>query len=61
MDKYMLLEAKPLSRKDIDLAIERAHVLRSEATWNVFSKLGSWISKHFHSNAAGGSGLAHSS
>jgi len=62
MDKeYMLLEAQPLSQADIDLAIKRAHVMRSEAAWNVFSKIRSWVSKQFHSNMTGGSGLAHSS
>ncbi|WP_417821639.1 RSP_7527 family protein [Terasakiella sp.] len=62
MDKYMLLEAEPLTQKDIDLAIQRARVMRSEAAWNVFATISAWISKQFHSNnAAGGSGLAHSS
>jgi hypothetical protein len=61
MDKYMLLESEPLTQKDIDLAIKRARVMRSEAAWNMFSKIGSWFSKPTHTNAAGGSGLAHSS
>ncbi|MDV7340055.1 hypothetical protein RYZ26_10655 [Terasakiella sp. A23] len=61
MNKYMILEAQPLSREDVDAAILRAHQIRSEETWTVFVKLGSWVSKLFHSNVTGGSGLAHSS
>ncbi len=61
MDKYMILEAKPLTRSEVEAAIKRAHQLRSEETWTVFVKVGSWISKLFHSNATSGSGLAHSS
>ncbi|WP_419799412.1 MAG: RSP_7527 family protein [Terasakiella sp.] len=62
MEKYMLLEAEPLTQKDIDLAIQRARVMRSEAAWNVFATISAWVSKRLHSNdAAGGSGLAHSS
>ncbi|NVK20178.1 MAG: hypothetical protein HWE30_15885 [Methylocystaceae bacterium] len=61
MNKYMILEAEPLTRDEIDAAIVRAHHMRSEEAWNVFVKIGSWVSKFFHSNASGGSGLAHSS
>lgn len=61
MQKYMILEAEPLTRAEIDAAIKRAHQMRSEEAWTVFVKCGSWISNLFHSNASGGSGLAHSS
>jgi len=64
MSKYMILEAEPLSQADIQIAIKRAHKLRSEATWNVFVKLSDKLSKLFHfgtSDSNSGSGLAHSS
>jgi len=60
MNKYMLLEAEPLTQDQIDIAIKRAHVMRSEATWTVFAKCGQWIFKRFNSHASGGSNLAHS-
>lgn len=61
MSKYMILESEPLTRDQIDAAIARAHKVRSEAAWTVFVKMGSKVSKLFHSNVSGGSGLAHSS
>ncbi len=60
MNKYMLLEAQPLTQDQVDQAIKRAHSMRSEAAWGVFVALGSWISKKFHTDAQDGSGLAHS-
>lgn len=61
MRTYMILDSEPLTRDQIDAAIARAHTVRSEAAWGVCAKIGSKISKLFHSNVAGESGLAHSS
>ncbi|SCA57426.1 hypothetical protein MTBPR1_50182 [Candidatus Terasakiella magnetica] len=60
MQDYMILEAQPLTQQDIDKAMARAHVLRSEATWTFFSTLRSWVSKQLHLNVSGSSKLAHS-
>lgn len=60
MSKYMILEAEPLTREQVETAMKRAHVVRSEAAWSVFVKLGGWFSKKFEFNAKDGSGLAHS-
>ena len=59
-NKYMLLEAQPLNQDQIDQAIKRAHVMRSEAAWTVFVKVGTWFSKKLHSSAQDRSNLAHS-
>lgn len=60
MTEYMILEAQPLTRDQVDIAIKRAHVIRSEATWTVFVKCGAWLSKKLHFSAQDDSGLAHS-
>ncbi len=61
MDQFMLFDAKPLSQKEIDQAIQRAHVMRSAAVWSICIAIASKVSKLFHSKVSGGSGLAHSS
>lgn len=60
MKNYMMLEASSLNRDEIELAIKRARVLRSEAVWAFSQSISAKISKLFHSNTQDGSDLAHS-
>ena len=60
MKDYMMLDANSLSHDEIELAINRARVLRSEATWEFFQAVSAKIRKLFHSNSQDGSDLVHS-
>ncbi|WP_135080186.1 hypothetical protein [Terasakiella sp. SH-1] len=59
--EYMILEAAPITQRDIKVAMQRAHRLRSEAAWSFFGSMGAWVFKQLHLNVSDHSKLAHSS